>query len=350
MRPYSAYLDYMKKENRNVKLFLAGSTPPIPDFLQKKQIQFNLDPSTYHVSELKLREQLAAMAKTTADRVCLMPGSTQACFQALAAVTKPGDTLLLEYPAYEPYLATADFLGLKVKRFQRSDDLEIDLAEIKKQSIGAKVLLISNPHCPTGWTYDPASLKKLSSLKLHVIIDEVFLPLFSKGSISHNLCGPFPGNFIFLSGLSKPTGLGLFRGGWTIASAKVTEKISQMGLHLHIDFPMPIIPVMEVAFKQWQDINSYLQKMADQNRGYFQKIYKEDPKSLSHDFSKGFFGMLKAPPSLKTGKAAMKKALKDGVCLRDGAHFEMPKWVRFHILLGPGPFRDLKKSLEGLGY
>ncbi len=55
---------------------------------------------------------------------------------ALAALIQPGDEILLESPAYEPLLATALFLGAKVKRFHRrfENEFRIYVAEIAKRT------------------------------------------------------------------------------------------------------------------------------------------------------------------------------------------------------------------------
>ncbi|MGZ3723368.1 MAG: pyridoxal phosphate-dependent aminotransferase, partial [Bdellovibrionales bacterium] len=248
MRPTSHYLEVLKSEIFNGENHLGGSTPPVISFLAKKPLKISLDPAKYPEQLLKVQKFLAKSAKCGLDQISLVTGSTQACFQTLAAITEPGDSIIIEYPGYEPFLAAAKFLGLNILRYHRSDDLEQDFAELKSLAKTAKVLLISNPHCPTGWTYEAKSLAKLAELELLVVIDEVFLPMLTKGTVSHRPSIPENDNFIFLSGLSKSVGLGFTRIGWIIASVEITKKIHKIGLHLHVNLPQPLLPVADHAF------------------------------------------------------------------------------------------------------
>jgi len=194
-------------------------------------------------------------------------------------------------------------------------------------------LLLSNPHCPTGWTYEAKSLEKLGELNLLVVIDEVFLPMFTKGTLSHRPSLPHNDDFIFLSGLSKSTGLGFTRIGWIVASAEITHKIHQVGLHLHTGMPQPLLPVAAHAFKNWQKIIKALQKMANENRKPVLDFAKKHPGPLSNSFKKEFFAMLKVPTEFKNGQAFTAELLKHQILVRDGAYFEMPDYIRFHTLL-----------------
>ncbi len=340
MRPYTKYLDLLTKEQFDGDFHLGGSTPPLPAKLLNKSISVKLNFKNYKKQVSDLKKAIAKKAGTTESEISLMPGSGQAAFQVLAALTEPNDTVIIEYPAYEPYLAAARFLNLNVIRFQRTGDVAADLDEIKKLHWSAKAILLSNPHCPTGWMYHPKAVQAFKDIKPWIIVDEVFLPLFSNGQFSHRSLLEQTSKFIFISGLSKTTGLGFARTGWTIAAPEVADKITKMGGLLHCEFPQPCIPVAEYAFKNWKMINSQLLKMSTANRKILNTFRKNPAHQLSHEFARGFFGMLKAPPSLSTGKAFAGALLKEGVLVRDGAHFEMPEFVRIHTLLPPREFKQ----------
>lgn len=341
MRAFTKYLDLLTKESFDGDFHLGGSTPPLPPKLLNKSVSYKLNFAKYKEQVSGLKKTIAKKAGTTESEISLMPGSGQAAFQVLAALTEPNDTVIIEYPAYEPFLAAARFLGLNVVRFQRTGDVASDLDEIKKLSWSAKALLFSNPHCPTGWMYHPKAIQAFSEIKPWIIVDEVFLPLFSAGQFSHRSLLEQSSKFIFISGLSKSTGLGFARCGWTIAAPEVADKITKMGGLLHCEFPAPIIPVAELAFKNWKVINAQLLKMAGANKKIIQAFRKNPAHQLSHDFNKGFFGMLKAPPALSTGKAFAGALLKEGILVRDGAHFEMPEFIRIHTL---SPSKEFKQA------
>ncbi len=341
MRPYTKYLDLLVKEQFDDDFHLGGSTPPLPAKLANKSITVKLNFNSYRKQIGELKKTIAKKAGTTDSEITLMPGSGQAAFQTLAALTEPNDTVIIEYPAYEPYLAAARFLGLNVVRFQRTGDAEADLQEIKKLAWSAKLLLLSNPHCPTGWMYSPKTIQIFNQLKLWIVVDEVFLPLFSPNAqFSHRSLLAQTSKFVFIGGLSKSTGLGFARVGWTIAAPEVADKIARIGGHLHCEFPQPVIPVALYALQNWKVINSQILKLAAGNKKTIAAFRKNPAHYLSHDFFRGFFGMLKVPQSFGSGKAFTVALLKEGVLVRDGAHFEMPEFVRIHTLLPPKQFKQ----------
>ena len=46
-------------------------------------------------------------------------GTSMANYLALAATTEPGDEILVEFPAYEPMVSSARYLGLRIGHFPR---------------------------------------------------------------------------------------------------------------------------------------------------------------------------------------------------------------------------------------
>jgi aspartate/methionine/tyrosine aminotransferase len=340
MRAYSRYLNHLKNEPLTCRYPLGGSTPPILFPIEDHREYLIKNADDPRLTD-KIKKHLAKQANCNLNQITFTPASTQACLQVLAAITDPGDTILVEFPSYEPYLAAAEFLGLKVKRYQRSPYFEQDWQKIKKQAERAKVLLISNPHCPTGWQYDRRQLARLSELPLQVIVDEVFLPLFADGDISHvNLK---KSNMISISSLSKSTGFSFIRFGWIIGSQDVTDRSFKVGLHFHSDFPRPILPFAYLAFKNWKLINKQLQSRAELNRQQLREfLSRKNHVISSHDFSRGFYGLLKVPGQFKSGYVFSQKLLKQDLLIRDAGFFEMPEWVRLHLLLPP---LDFKKAL-----
>src|SRR5665213_1816714 len=138
MRPYSKYLEVLKSEVYKGKHHLGGSTPYVVPLLLKKPIKISLDPTTYPQQLLATKKHIAKASKCRPEQISIVTGSTQACFQLLAAITEPGDSIIIEAPGYEPFLAAAKFLGLNILRYQRGDDLEKDLPQLR--ALKAKVL------------------------------------------------------------------------------------------------------------------------------------------------------------------------------------------------------------------
>lgn len=346
MRPFSKYLDDFKHENVDALYHVEGSTPPLGSWLKKQKITYRFDQKDLAYETLKLKKHIASLARTQPENITLVPGSTQALFQTLAALTEPGDNIIIEHPAYEPYLATARFLGLNILRFQRKQDFESSFVELKKVAPKAKILLLSNPHCPTGWMFSAQEVNKILELGLTVVIDEFFLPLFQASQISLHKDLKNLNQMVYLSSLSKSTGLGQSRIGWIISNPSNTQKVARMGLHLHIDFPSPLVYLGNFVFQNWLKITRELLQLANKNRKFVTEFYNDNQDLLSHSFKNGYYGVLRAPRPFGTGAQFTQALIKKNIFVRDAAYFEMPEHIRFHILQKPREFQKIFSQLK----
>jgi histidinol-phosphate/aromatic aminotransferase/cobyric acid decarboxylase-like protein len=317
----------MKSEKIRAKFNLSGSTPPLAPFL-------------FQTLE-NLKTKLARLLKCRPNQVAVCPGSSQAMFQVLAALTDPGDTILIESPTYEPFLAAARFLGLKIRRFRRTGDFPRDLRAIGAKARGAKVLLLSNPHCPMGHLYTAGELAKLGKLGPRLVVDEVFLPLFADGKATQVRAG-----IISVGGLSKATGLSSLRCGWIRADESTITKINLIGLNLHIDMPVPSLLLAKRAVANWPTLTGRWIKMANANRPAVQAFAKRHPGAVAFNFERGFFFLLKVPKGFSNGRAFAKALLKHSIWLRPGDSFELPQHVRVHALLPKVQFTKVLTRIE----
>ena len=83
-----------------------------------------------------LIERIAARYRVDRNSIVTAAGTTFANHLAAAALLKPGDEVVFESPAYEPMLATVQYLGADVKRFARrfEDDFAV-LPEVVERSV-----------------------------------------------------------------------------------------------------------------------------------------------------------------------------------------------------------------------
>ncbi len=345
MRRYSNYLDRIKKEDTKGLITVAGSSPPLLKTLKNKSIKMKLigpDQKLQKVQQVK--KMIAKLAGRHADEISLFPASTQACFQTLVATTSPGDFIAIEFPAYEPFLAAAEFLQLQVERFVRSGNAADDVKKFRSSKRRAELLLLSNPHCPTGEQYSRADMSVLAKNFKTVIVDEVFMPMFNKGRITD--VAKHDSNVISIGSLTKSTGLNDLRCGWTISDKSMIEPLFRSGLLLHIEMPTPILFVAEFAFKNWSKINGELLALANKNRRVLFAEFAGREDLLSAGFSSGFFGVLPAPGEFASAELFCTEFKRKKFFLRPAGDFEMPQHFRFHLLLPPKDFLRLVKELK----
>jgi aspartate aminotransferase len=111
-----------------------------------------------------LRERLAAKLRdenridAAARHVIVTNGAKQALYQALYVMTDPGDTVIVLRPHWPAYVATAQLLGLQVVLADQPDVID---AAFLAALPPAKLLMINNPHNPTGKVYTAAELEAI---------------------------------------------------------------------------------------------------------------------------------------------------------------------------------------------
>lgn len=128
----------------------------------------------------KLREENRVQAAR--DEVIVTNGAKQALYEALYVMTDPGDSVIVFRPYWPAYLATAELLGLKPVLV----DLPERITPAFMDSLpGAKVLILNNPHNPTGRVFGGAELEAvagwLARAGCHAIVDESYEKLIFDG-------------------------------------------------------------------------------------------------------------------------------------------------------------------------
>jgi len=166
------------------------------------------------------------------DAACVVTaaGTSFANHLALAALINPGDEILFESPTYEPLLATAEYLGATVKRFERrfEDGWRVSAAEVERNlSSQTRLIVATNFHNPSGVLTDNETMKALGELakrnNARVLVDEVYLEmLFADAPQTAFHLGD---QFVVTSSLTKAFGLSGLRCGWILAEPELAERM-----------------------------------------------------------------------------------------------------------------------------
>ncbi len=112
--------------------------------------------------------------------ITVTSGATEALFCAITAFVNPGDEVIIFEPAYDSYVPVIQLSGGKAVPIELSfPDYKIDWDEVEsKVSSKTRMVIINNPHNPTGAILEEDDLKKLEELAekhdLLVISDEVY--------------------------------------------------------------------------------------------------------------------------------------------------------------------------------
>jgi aspartate aminotransferase len=145
-------------------------------------------PYTSVVGALKVREGLREKLRkenrfeATADEIIVTCGAKQALYEALYVMTDPGDTVVIFKPHWPAYVATSQLLGLRPVLADLPDEITPAILD----AIGpAKVVIINNPHNPTGKVFTRQELEHVRAwverTGARVIVDESYEHLAFEG-------------------------------------------------------------------------------------------------------------------------------------------------------------------------
>lgn len=297
-----------------------------------------------------LIKALASRFDVATECVVTASGTSFANHLALAALVNPGDEILFERPAYEPFLATALFMGAHVRRFQRrfENGFRLVAAEIEAQmSPRTKLIVITNFHNPTGVFTDEHELKQIGELarqrNARVLIDEVYLEmLFAQPPATAFHLGP---EFVATGSLTKAYGLSGLRCGWILADPALARSLWRLndlyaatGVHAGERLSVS-------ALEQLPEIAARSRRRLDEHRKLLNEFLdgREDLESVRPPHGSIMF------PRVKHGTADKLIALlreKYETSVVPGSFFEMPE--HFRVGLG-GETDELTAGLERLG-
>lgn len=125
------------------------------------------------------------------DEIVFMPGVVTAFNLVSHGTCKPGDGVLIQTPAYPPFLSVANNVKLTQHEHEltRSDDnyFTIDYEAFEKSiTPDTKLFILCNPHNPTGRVFRKEELEKMAEICLRkgVIIcsDEIHCDLVYEGN------------------------------------------------------------------------------------------------------------------------------------------------------------------------
>ena len=131
------------------------------------------------------------------QHIVYSPGTVNAINTCVKAFTEPGDGIIIQRPSYPPFAAAIENNGRTIidnhlvfdENYQYQFNFE-DL-EIKAQDPKNKLLILCNPHNPTGRIFTREELLKISEISernnLIIISDEIHGDLIRKSAVFHPL-------------------------------------------------------------------------------------------------------------------------------------------------------------------
>ncbi len=294
-----------------------------------------------------LLQSLAQRYRVPQECVVSAMGTSFSNHLALAAVTEPGDEILIELPTYDPILSAARYLGLNIKRFQRraEDKFAIDVAEIERNlTPRTRMIVLCNFHNPSGAFTSDETLREIANLarrnNAYVMVDEVYREMLyeSRPQSSFHID---PERFIVTNSLTKAYGLSGLRCGWILAPADIAQQLWNLHDVHAATYPFIAEQLSVIALSKLPAIAAKMKSLLDENRRLLLAFLRNRDEL---DYFWPEYGTV-VFPRLKSGNVEELCSLlreKYEVSVVPGNFFEMPD----HFRIGVGtPTAAVKEAL-----
>ncbi|MCC6612745.1 MAG: pyridoxal phosphate-dependent aminotransferase [Anaerolineae bacterium] len=201
-------------------------------------------------------QQIAATCGVAADRVLVTSGASNGLVVVARAFVQPGDRVIVEAPAYQPFVRVLEDAGAQIVRLPRLAEqgfaLDLDALETALQD-GARLILLSNLHNPSAAWLAPDALTHVIELAERagalVVIDEVYQHFVTTTSAA-----ALADHVVAISSLSKTYGMGSLRCGWLIAAPSLQDRLREV----HTLYENTVSAMAQaLAARVWSHIGDY---------------------------------------------------------------------------------------------
>jgi aspartate/methionine/tyrosine aminotransferase len=249
------------------------------------------------------------------SEITITVGATEAIYLIITALINPGDEVVVLEPFYDSYVASIKMAGgIPVPVTMHAPDFTIDKKELEKAiSPKTKLLILNNPHNPTGKVWSREELLDVANLAmkndLYLLSDEVYEFLLFDGA-KHIPTATLDGMFertITVSSAGKTFGLTGWKIGWICANEKVSRACRLV--HQYVTFAVST-PMQEAVAEGLTKLPEYLPGFVELYKSKRDLFYKE-MINLGFDFAipKGTYFMM-VPISKKTDLRDVDYAMK----------------------------------------
>ena len=167
-----------------------------------------------------LRSAIADLQGVSPDCVQLVTGAAEALLILFWLAAEPGANVIVPAPGYPPFAALPQSLGLETRhyRFAKERGFTVEVEDIEALvDRKTKLILVSNPHSPTGAILTDDQMEHLHSFTsergIQLVSDEVYHPIHHSDKIQS--ASRLPGVTV-INDVSKAFSLPGLRIGWII--------------------------------------------------------------------------------------------------------------------------------------
>ena len=183
-------------------------------------------------------------AGVSSDEVIVTTGAKTAIYLALASFLDPGDEILVPEPSYPAYPEVARALGARprfvpLRWLGGGAGFELDLNALEEAvTPRTKMIVLTNPHNPTGALFSPGQVEELLDLArrrgLIVLADEIYDNFVYEGRFRSVLeSSDWRDYVLYVNGHSKTFSMTGWRLGYLVARREVARKLTRLAVNIY---------------------------------------------------------------------------------------------------------------------
>ncbi|MFN7675369.1 methionine aminotransferase [Flavobacterium sp.] len=219
------------------------------------------------------------------EEILITAGATEGIFATIQALVKTNDEVIILDPCYDCYEAPILLSNAKPIRISLSDDFTPNWEKIANATNkNTKLIIINNPHNPTGKTWTENDFLQLEKLvdaypNLHVLSDEVYEYItFEQKHISVHHRPKLWEKSIIIGSFGKSFHITGWKVGYVIAPENLMIEIKKV--HQFLVFSVSSIAQHAInEYINLVDVNA-IGKFYQQKRDFFQNLLKDTKLKL----------------------------------------------------------------------
>jgi methionine transaminase len=209
--------------------------------------------------------------------ILVTAGATQAIFTAITALVNSGEEILLLDPSYDCYESPILLCNAKPIRVPLNEDYTPNWERIEKAfSSKTKMIIINNPHNPTGKIWTESDFEALEKLlqkypKVILLSDEVYEYItFEQLHISVHSREKLQNRAVVISSFGKSFHITGWKVGYLVAAEDLMTEIKKV----HQFLVFSVNSICQVAISEYLDVVevSKLSNFYQEKRDYFRTL------------------------------------------------------------------------------
>lgn len=286
--------------------------------------------------------------------VTITTGTSEAVVSAVLALCDPGDGVVYFEPTYESYIPATQFAEGRPLPVDITEGLAIEEGPLREAAAEASILVLNQPHNPTGTVFSPAELELVAEVAreedLIVVTDEIYEHIvYADDYRSPVEIADLADRTVVCTGLSKTYSVTGWRVGFALAPEPLSAQLRKVHDYTTICAPTPFQHAGVEALSMPEDYYDELAVSYRERRDLLCAGLRE--AGLDPVVPDGAYYVVARYPTDETDTAFAERLVREaGVATVPGSSFytdeEDSDWVRFTFSRDEATIEEALSRLE----